>query len=248
MAASKKANKNTISKSKAVEKAITRLSSNRPRHNGRYVAATSSIRDTRSDPIEETSPGYLQQVRCALEDLVAEYKRDERPDQYRVHKSFTHLHHRHRYSSESSPDSEEGDGPAKSSRDSKAETRIHRAAELGVDPPSSWYGQTDLSHEAARALWWGLDAKTQKIYAAVEISYSSHCLINRIKRPFPVTVNSLASWIMDLGRKRANSATIKSHLNRVRSLNVDMGYDDRAFDSPQLDIIIAGYCRLRGVS
>ena len=207
MAASKKADKNTISKSKAVGKAITRPSSSGPLHNGRY----------------------------------------ERPNQYRVHKSNTHRH-RHHYSSDSSSDSEEGDEPTKSSRVSKAETRSHRAAELGCDPPQSWYSQTELSREAARCLWWGLDAKIQKTYAAVEKSYSVHCAIKGIKPAFPATVDSLASWISDLGNKRVNSATIKAHLNRVRSLNVEMGYDDRAFDNPQLDMIIAGYRRLRGVS
>ena len=243
MATSKKADKKTISKSKA----ITRPSSNRPRHNGRYVAATSSSRNTRSDPIEETSPAYLQHFR-GLESKVAEYRRDERPNQYRVHKSYTRHHHRHHYSSESNSDSEEWDGPTKSSRVSRAETRSHRAAELGCDPPQSWYSQTELSREAARCLWWGLDAKTQKTYAAVEKSYSVHCAIKGIKPAFPATVNSLANWISELGSKRVNSATIKAHLNRVRSLNVEIGYDDRAFDSPQLDIIIAGYRRLRGVS
>ena len=247
MASSKKVDKNTISKSKAVGKAITRPSSNRPRHKGRYVAATSSSRNTRSDQIEEASLAYLQCIR-ALEDQVAEYSRDERPNQYRVHKSYTRHHHRHQYSSESNSDSEEGDGPIRSSRVSKAEVRSHHAAELGCDPPQSWYSQTDLSREAARFLWWGLDAKTQKTYAAVEKSYGDHCVLNGIRPPFPATVNSLASWIPDLGRKRVKSATIKAHLNRVRSLNVEMGYDDRAFDSPQLDIIIAGYRRLRGVS
>ena len=242
MAASKKANKNTISKSKAVGKAITRPSSNRPRHNGRYVAATSSVRDTRSDPIEEFSPRYVQHVR-ALVGQALEDERDERPNQYRVHKSYTRHHHRHRYSSE------EGDGPTKSFRDSIAETRIHRGVELGGDPPQSWYCQTDLSRQAARAVWWGLEFKMQKTYAAVEKSYSVHCALNGIQPPFPATVNSLASWIVDLGRKRLNSATIKSHLNRVRSLQVGMGYEDfAAFDSPRLDIVIAGYRRLRGVS
>ena len=196
MAASKKASKNTISKSKAVEKD----------------------------------------------------ERDERPNQYRVHKSYTRHHHRHHYLSECNSDSEEGVGRTKSSRVSEAERWSRLAAELGGEPPRLWYSQTDLSQEAARALWWGLTSKMQKTYAAVEKSYSVHCAMNGIQPPFPATVNSLASWIVDLGRKRVNSATIKSHLNRVRSLNVDMGYDDRAFDSPQLDIIIAGYCRLRGVS
>ena len=247
MAASKKADKKTISKSKAVGKAITHPPSNGPRHNGRYVADTSSIRKSHSEPTEETSQAYHQLFR-ALEDQVAEYRRDERPSQYRVHKSYTRRHHRHHHSSESNSDSEKGDGPTKSSGVSKARTRSHRVAELGRDPPQTWYKQTELSEGAARCLWWGLDAKSQKVYPTVAKSYSIYCLMHGIQPPFPATVQSLASWIgswlSDFG---SNFATIKAGLNRVRSLNVALGYDDRAFDHPQLEIVIAGYCRLRGV-
>ena len=248
MAASKKANKNTINKSKTVGKAITRPSSNRLSHNGRYVAATSSIRDTRSEPIEELSPGYRQHVR-ALIGQALEDERDERPNEYRVHKSYTRHHHRHHHSSESNSDSEEGDGRTKSSRVSKAETRSHRAAELGCDPPESWYSQTDLSREAARYLWWGLDPETQKTYAAVGESYGAHCVIQGIKPGFPATIYSLATWITDLYNKRVKIEMIKTHLTSLRSLHVGIGHEDlAAFDSPTIKRILAGIRRLREYS
>ena len=248
MAPSKKADRNTTSKSKGVGKAITRPSStNRPRHNGRYVAATSSLRNTGSDPIEEISPTVLQRIR-AVEDQIAELERDERPHKHRVYKSYTRRHRRHHYSSGSNSDSQGGDGRTESSRVSKAETRGHHAAELGSDPPYSWYSQIELPRETARIYWWGLDAKTQKTYAALDKSYVIDCAIKGIKHAFPVTVYSLASWISELSRKRINSAKIKAHLKRVRSLNVDLGYGGSAFDSPLLDRIITGYCRLRGIS
>ena len=250
MAPSKKAEKNTTSKSKAVGKAITRPSyTNRPRHNGRHVAATSSFRNTGSDRIGETSPTDFQQRLRALEDRVAELVRDERSNQYQVHKSHTRRHRRHRrhyYSSESESDSQEEDAPTNSSRLQKMEIGSHHAAELGCDPPQSRYSQTDMSREAARALWWGLDAQSQKIYATVAKTYSAHCLMNEIKPIFPATVQSLASWISELDRKRVSFATIKAHLNRVKLLDVDLGNGDSAFDSPQLGRIFAGFRRLRG--
>ena len=248
MAPSKKADKNTTSKSKTVEKAITRPSStNRPRHNGRFVAATSSLRNTDSDPDKDSWRAYIQGFHI-LEGKVAQLGRDERPHQYRVHKSYTRRHRRHHYSSASESDSQEEDGPTKSSQLREMEIGSHHAAELGCDAPQSWYSQTDLSREVARALWWGLDAETQDIYAVVAKTYSTDCLMSEIKPPFPATVKSLANWLSDLDSKRASFTMIKTLLYGVSLLNVDLGYGDSAFDSPQLARILAGFRRLRGVS
>lgn len=123
----------------------------------------------------------------------------------------------------------------------------YRSAELGRDPPDSWYNQTALPREAASLLWWGLAAKTRKAYATPTKSYSAYCAINGSTPSFPATVNSLASWIAHLSTRRANAKTIKAYLTGVRSAHVDMGYEDLAvFHNPQLQRIIAGIRRLRG--
>ena len=123
----------------------------------------------------------------------------------------------------------------------------YRSAELGRDPPDSWYNQTALSREAARLLWWGLAAKTRKTYATSIRSYSAHCAINESTPSFPATVNSLVNWIAHLSTRRVKAKTIKAYLTGVRSAHVDLGYEDLiVFHNPQLQRIIAGIRRLRG--
>ena len=123
----------------------------------------------------------------------------------------------------------------------------YRSAELGRDPPDSWYSQTALPREVARLLWWGLAAKTRKTYVTPTKLYSAHCAINGSTPFFPVIVNSLASWIAHLSTRRVKAKTIKAYLTGVRSAHVDMGYEDlTVFHNPQLQRIIAGIRRLRG--
>ena len=245
MAASKKTTKNTPSKTKAVGKANA-PSCSRSSHNQHSVATVSIPRNVKSDLIKEKPPAYLSHSRD-VGDQGSEYRRDNHRKQYRVHKRRTRHRHQHR-SPESSFDSEEGDGPSNSFMHAEAGTHAHRSAGPGSDPPQSWYSQTSLSREAARLLWWGQDTKTQKTYAAIEKFYPTHCAINGIKPSFPVTVRSLLSWITELGNNRVKSATIKAHLDCVKSVQAGMGYEDLAvFDHPCIEQTIRGIRRLRGV-
>ena len=68
-----------------------------------------------------------------------------------------------------------------------------------------------------------------------------------IKPPIPATSESLANWLAHLGNRRPKAKTLKAYLTGVRSLHVDMGYEDlSAFQSPRLQRIIRGLRRMRG--
>ena len=68
-----------------------------------------------------------------------------------------------------------------------------------------------------------------------------------IKPAFPVTSQTLCDWVAHLGNKRPKSKTLKSYVTGVRSVHVNMGYEDlTAFYSPQLERVIAGLRRMRG--
>ena len=68
-----------------------------------------------------------------------------------------------------------------------------------------------------------------------------------IQPAFPATSQTLCDWVAHLGNKRPKSKTLKSYVTGVRSVHVDMGYEDlAAFHSPQLERIIAGLRRMRG--
>ena len=245
MAASRKAARNTPSKTKAVRKAITRSSSNHPRHDNRSVATAPTSRDTGSDLVKETLPTYLDCIRD-LEDRTDELERSDRRKQYRVRKPHTRRRRRHHHSSESSSDSEEDVGPTKSFMGAEAETRGHRSAKLGGEPPQSWYSQIALPREVARPLWWGSDAKIQKAYFAVERTYGVHCTLNGISPCLPATMKSLASWIAELGNQGVKIESIKVHLARIRSVHESMWYDNLGvFDSATIQRIMDGICRRR---
>ena len=68
-----------------------------------------------------------------------------------------------------------------------------------------------------------------------------------IKPAFPASSQTLCDWVAHLGNKRPKSKTLKSYVTGVRSVHVDMGYEDlAAFHSPQLERVIAGLRRMRG--
>ena len=68
-----------------------------------------------------------------------------------------------------------------------------------------------------------------------------------IKPAFPATSQILCNWVAHLGNKRLKSKTLKSYVTGVRSIHMDMGYEDlTAFHSPQLERVITGLRRMRG--
>ena len=68
-----------------------------------------------------------------------------------------------------------------------------------------------------------------------------------IKPAFPASSQTLCDWVAHLDNRRPKSKTLKSYVTGVRSVHVDMGYEDlAAFHSPQLERVIAGLRRMRG--
>ena len=68
-----------------------------------------------------------------------------------------------------------------------------------------------------------------------------------IKPAFPVTSKVLCDWVSHLASKRPKAKTLKAYVIGVRSLHVDMSYEDLLpFHSPLLKRVIAGLCRMRG--
>ena len=119
---------------------------------------------------------------------------------------------------------------------------------LAIDMAFQPCNLTALPRDAARLLWWGLEAKT-RIYSSAVKSYSSHCAVEGSITAFPAAVSSLASWITSLSCQRFEVKTVDAYLTVVRSAHVDMAYEDlTVFDNPQLQITIAGMRHLQGES
>ena len=68
-----------------------------------------------------------------------------------------------------------------------------------------------------------------------------------IKPVFPVSSQTLYNWVAYLDNRRPKSKTLKSYVTGVRSVYMDIGYEDlAAFYSPQLERVITGLRRIRG--
>ena len=68
-----------------------------------------------------------------------------------------------------------------------------------------------------------------------------------VKPAFPATSKVLADWVAHLANKRPKAKTLKAYITGVRSIHVDMGYEDLSpFHSPRLERVIAGLRRMRG--
>lgn len=97
-------------------------------------------------------------------------------------------------------------------------------------------------------IWWGLATKTRQLYKSAQRSYEIHCQINTTFPPFPVTLQSLASWITDLDKRNINPKTIKTYLTGLRSCLVDFGVPQGLdiFHHPSINRMIVGVQRRRG--
>ena len=68
-----------------------------------------------------------------------------------------------------------------------------------------------------------------------------------IRPAFPATSKVLSDWIAHLANKRPKAKTLKAYITGLRSVHVDMGYEDLSpFHSPRIERVIAGIRRLRG--
>ena len=68
-----------------------------------------------------------------------------------------------------------------------------------------------------------------------------------IQPVFTATFKVLSDWIAHLANRRPKARTLKAYITGLRSVYVDMGYEDlSAFYSPRIECVIAGIRRLRG--
>ena len=68
-----------------------------------------------------------------------------------------------------------------------------------------------------------------------------------IQPAFPATPKVLADWVAHIANKRPKAKTLKAYVTGVRSVHVDMGYEDLSpFHSPLLQRVITGLRRMRG--
>lgn len=68
-----------------------------------------------------------------------------------------------------------------------------------------------------------------------------------VNPPLPATFYSLSEWVAVLSAKRLKTKSIKAYLTGVRSVHVDMGFEDLdVFHSPRLKRVLDGTRRLRG--
>ena len=96
-------------------------------------------------------------------------------------------------------------------------------------------------------IWWGLAVKTRKLYTSALRSYEAHCQINTVFNPFPVTLQSLASWIGHLAKRNISSNTIRTYVAGLRSFLVDSGRDNLdIFQHASIKRMIVGLRRLEG--
>lgn len=96
-------------------------------------------------------------------------------------------------------------------------------------------------------MWWGLACSTRKLYTSALNSYEIHCKINTTSQPFPVTLQTLASWIGNLAKRKISSKTIRTYLAGLRSFLVDLGVSDlQIFQHPSIHRMITGLKRREG--
>lgn len=124
------------------------------------------------------------------------------------------------------------------------QTRVNR------DPPEEWYREMPIKRAIAPFLYWGLAERTRLNYSTAKRVYVFHCGMKGISA-FPVTVNSLSSWITAMGLRQLSHRTIKSYMTGVRSYYVELGASKEEleiFHTPILERIIAGIRRFNGES
>ena len=214
-----------------------------PSESTTYSSASNSPLTLRPTVIEDTPPPSSLDEIARLKREVPHLKRS----QNKRSKS-----RRSRYDSDSSAtDSEAADTPRVSFLHQEAqplaEIARHPSAPASRDPSESWYKQTSLPREAARLLWWGLAVNTRRNYQTSFKMYAYHAIGNGFNPPYPATLQSLASWISWLVN-RVKTDTISNHMKGVRSVHVDLGYEDmdHVFQHPQLKRMMTGARRLRG--
>jgi hypothetical protein len=98
-----------------------------------------------------------------------------------------------------------------------------------------------------RLLWAGLKATTRKSYKPAVNSYTTWCHANNTS-PWPAALATLVHWATGrlygdpLIPQQAQIAgsTLNTYLAALRSVHVDLAYDDSVFDSPHIRRLVQG--------